>query len=36
MPERPRTIGVGFELGRLDTIYPQPHDIPLERIITER
>jgi len=35
MPERPRTIGVGFELGRLETIYPQPHDIPLERIITE-
>ncbi|WP_336491445.1 5-formyltetrahydrofolate cyclo-ligase [Methylobacterium nigriterrae] len=36
MPERPRTIGVGFELGRLETIYPQPHDIPLEQIITER
>jgi 5-formyltetrahydrofolate cyclo-ligase len=35
MPERPRTIGVGFELGRLETIYPQPHDIPLEQIITE-
>ena len=36
MPAKPRTIGVGFELGRLETIYPQPHDIPLERIITER
>ncbi|CAX22515.1 5-formyltetrahydrofolate cyclo-ligase [Methylorubrum extorquens] len=36
MPERPRTVGVGFELGRLETICPQPHDIPLEQIITER
>ncbi|WP_183435515.1 5-formyltetrahydrofolate cyclo-ligase [Methylobacterium sp. R2-1] len=35
MPERPRTIGVGFELGRLETIYPQPHDIALEMIVTE-
>lgn len=35
MPERPRTIGVGYDLGRLETIYPQPHDIRLERIITE-
>ncbi len=32
---RPRAIGVGFELGRLPTIYPQPHDIPMERILTE-
>lgn len=36
MQERPRTIGVGFEFGRLTTIYPQPHDISLERIVTER
>ena len=36
MPTKPRTIGVGFELGRLETIYPQPHDIPQEQIITER
>lgn len=35
MAERPRTIGVGFELGRLETIYPQPHDIALETIVTE-
>lgn len=35
MPARPRTIGVGFSLGRLDTIYPQPHDIALDRVITE-
>ena len=31
----PRTIGVGFELGRVPTIYPQPHDIPFDTIVTE-
>jgi 5-formyltetrahydrofolate cyclo-ligase len=29
------TIGVGYEFGRLKTIYPQPHDIPLDAIVTE-
>jgi len=33
--KRPVTIGVGFELQRLQTIHPQPHDIPLDYIITE-
>jgi 5-formyltetrahydrofolate cyclo-ligase len=32
---RPRTIGVGYELGRLPTIHPQPHDIALDVIVTE-
>jgi 5-formyltetrahydrofolate cyclo-ligase len=32
---RPFTIGVGFELGRVDTIEPQPHDVPLDMIVTE-
>jgi hypothetical protein len=35
MNPRPFTVGVGFELGRLRTIHPQPHDIPLDVIITE-
>jgi 5-formyltetrahydrofolate cyclo-ligase len=35
MNPRPLTIGVGYELGRLETIYPQPHDIPLDAIVTE-
>lgn len=35
MDPRPLTIGVGYELGRLTTIYPQPHDIPLDAIVTE-
>ncbi len=32
---RPMTIGIGYELGRLDSIHPQPHDIPLDAIVTE-
>ncbi len=31
----PLLIGVGFEVGRLKTIRPQPHDIPMDVIITE-
>lgn len=32
---RPFTIGVGFQSARLATIYPQPHDIRLDAIVTE-
>ena len=32
---RPWTVGVGLEQGRLATIHPQPHDIPLDAIVTE-
>jgi 5-formyltetrahydrofolate cyclo-ligase len=32
---RPVAIGVGFELSLLDTIHPQPHDIPMDLIVTE-
>jgi 5-formyltetrahydrofolate cyclo-ligase len=35
MDPKPLTIGVGFELGRLETIWPQPHDIPMDAIVTE-
>lgn len=31
----PRSIGVGFALGRLATIHPQPHDRPLDCLVTE-
>ena len=34
-PEKPLTIGVGFELSRMPTIHPQEHDIPLDYIVTE-
>jgi 5-formyltetrahydrofolate cyclo-ligase len=32
---RPLAIGVGFELGRLGSIAPQPHDQPMDLIVTE-
>jgi 5-formyltetrahydrofolate cyclo-ligase len=32
---KPYAIGVGFEMSRLPTIYPQPHDIPMNAILTE-
>jgi 5-formyltetrahydrofolate cyclo-ligase len=35
MDPQPLTIGVGYELGRLETIHPQPHDIPMNAIVTE-
>jgi 5-formyltetrahydrofolate cyclo-ligase len=34
-PKTPVTIGVGFELCRMQTIFPQPHDVPMDFIITE-
>ncbi|WP_435312567.1 5-formyltetrahydrofolate cyclo-ligase [Primorskyibacter sedentarius] len=32
---RPITIGIALSAARLPTIYPQPHDIPLDLILTE-
>lgn len=32
---RPFTIGIGFQSARLATIFPQPHDIPLDAILSE-
>ncbi|WP_417522632.1 5-formyltetrahydrofolate cyclo-ligase [Marinovum sp.] len=31
----PFAIGTGFDAAQLQTIYPQPHDIPLDLIVTE-
>jgi len=33
---RPFCIGVGYESAQLETIYPQPHDIPMDAIVTEQ
>jgi len=33
---RPQAIGVGFERSRIPTIHPQPHDIPMDQVVTER
>lgn len=35
MTARPLAIGVGFELARVDSIHPEPHDQPLDAIVTE-
>ena len=35
LDRRPTVIGLCYELGRLDTIRPQPHDIPLDFVVTE-
>ncbi|HWA42225.1 MAG TPA: 5-formyltetrahydrofolate cyclo-ligase [Hypericibacter adhaerens] len=29
-------IGVGFEMARLASIYPQPHDIKMRQVVTEK
>lgn len=31
----PLAIGVGFSIGHLETIHPQPHDRPMDVIVTE-
>ena len=33
---RPLTIGVTYELARMETIHPQPYDIPMDYVVTER
>ena len=35
MRPRPVTIGIGYERAKLNTNFPQPHDIPLDVILTE-
>ena len=34
LQEKPLVIGVGYEMQRIATIHPQPHDIPMDRIVT--
>ena len=36
LPTRPRTVGIGFELSQIATIHPQPHDIPMDLVVSER
>lgn len=31
----PLKVGVAYELSRLATIHPQPHDIPMDYVVTE-
>ncbi|MBC7737341.1 MAG: 5-formyltetrahydrofolate cyclo-ligase [Candidatus Saccharibacteria bacterium] len=32
---RPYAIGIGLDAARIPTIFPQPHDIPMQVIVTE-
>jgi len=34
LPGKPLVIGVGYAMQRIATIHPQPHDIPMDRIVT--
>lgn len=36
MNPRPMTIGVGYSLTKISSIFPQPHDIPMDIIVTEK
>ncbi|MEJ0008711.1 MAG: 5-formyltetrahydrofolate cyclo-ligase [Steroidobacteraceae bacterium] len=33
---RPHTVGIAFSDAELPTIYPQPHDVPMDVIVTEK
>ncbi|MGF1621820.1 MAG: 5-formyltetrahydrofolate cyclo-ligase [Rhodomicrobiaceae bacterium] len=35
MTHRPRFLGVGYAQAAIPTIYPQPHDIPMDMVVTE-
>jgi len=34
--KRPLAIGVAFAPFQIETIFPQPHDIPMDRIVTDQ
>ena len=36
MTVRPRVLGVGYASAEIDTILPQPHDIAMDAIVTEK
>ena len=35
LPAKPLVIGLGYASQAIATIYPQPHDIAMDRIVTE-
>ena len=36
MPHRPLAIGVGYDAAAISTIYPLPHEVAMDAIVTER
>ena len=35
LSKRPFVVGVGYAQSRIQTIYPQAHDIPMDLIVTD-
>lgn len=35
LPDRPFVVGIGYATSQLATIHPQPHDVPMDLIVTE-
>jgi len=35
LARKPFVVGIGYAASRLATIHPQPHDIPMDAIVTE-
>ena len=35
LPKRPRVLGVGYSEAAIATLYPLPHDIPMDMVVTE-
>jgi 5,10-methenyltetrahydrofolate synthetase len=36
LASRPMVVGIGYEYSALETIFPQPHDIPMDGVLTEQ
>jgi 5-formyltetrahydrofolate cyclo-ligase len=36
LPARPHVIGIAYELAHIGTIHPQPWDVPVDFVVTER
>jgi len=36
LAKKPLTIGISYETAKLDTIHPQPWDVPMDYVVTER
>ena len=36
MRTKPRIIGVGYQQSFIPTIYPQPHDISMDVVVTDQ
>lgn len=35
LPRKPQILGIGYERLRIPTIYPQTHDVPMDKVVTE-